>query len=425
LALATFLAGVSLSLTGCGIERDVLGRKKSKSDQTVTPDAAPGHPTSGSSTPSPEDIELGKAIERTLPIETFLLGLTELPPRLKANSLTLSFRSNASQAAFECRVAVNAPWAPCPMGNKFRFAALRHGQTIALWVRAKGADGRADLSPLQIGSLVDLQDGVTVANAMEEAAEERPLVRADQLPVEMDQEPSNGSLDVAERKVQVGSFYGVVVPWEMFVATYSTSKTYNSSLQILRVLGRNAGAAYDGERCDREFERVVAGPAPTRQSPQSLQYCEATPGRQQLDQSYARPMPYNHVELVVARDFGEKILVAAFDSDPDPYEVRLGIDHICRNAGAAGSQAVPVLNEFFGVEPAREMLSWCQVRSVNGSFWWVGIMTASLSSKPDAPRVRVIYSVNADRGILSGQQFASRAAAVLTKVIVPIAAVPE
>ena len=50
-------------------------------------------------------------------------------------------------------------------------------------------------------------------------------------------------------------------------------------------------------------------------------------------------------------------------------------------------------------------------------------------SNPDsgsgAPRIKVVYSVNADRGLLSSQQFASRAAAILTKVIVPIAAIQE
>ena len=409
--LASLLA--LLVFTGCGADRDIFGKPKKKSE---TPSAAPEKPKAIPQ--SPEEIEFSQALERSLPVETFLLGMRELPTRLKATTVLLRFRSNMSKATFECRTAAGSPWEPCPLGDKFRIAQLKHGQTIALWVRAKGQDGRIDTSPLMLGTLIDLQDGVTVSNAIEEAQDQSPLVKADQLPAEMDREPQGGATIVAERKVLVGSYYGVVVPWQMYVATYSTSKTYNASLQILRVLGRNAGTAYDGERCDRDFERIVQGP-------RGLQYCEATPGRAQLEETYAKPMPYNHVELVFAKDFGEKIMVAAFDQDTDPLESRLGIDHVCSGAPSSGTQAVPVLNEFFGVEPAREMLTWCQVRAANGSFWWVGGISALLNGNPDSPRIKIIYSVNADRGILSGQQFAGRAASMLTKVIVPIAAVPE
>jgi hypothetical protein len=345
-----------------------------------------------------------------IPVETFLVG-SPIPERLKASALTVSVRSNVVGAAFECQLDGGA-FAPCG-GAAYAFKDLAHGQVGALSIRARAPDGQIDGSPLAVSFIVDMHGGMAPGDASTDAG---PVTPGD-LP-EPTQPPQDGEGPLESRQLQLGSFFAVAVPYDQLVTSYSTSKTYNSRVNMLRLMGEHAGSAYAGIGCGREYERVVDASG-------GRQYCDGTPTRAQLIQDYARPLPYNHVELVrgAAAATDEKILIAAYDGEPDPVENKLGINGTCANSGYRGKTSVPVIADFFGEDPARAIVTWCQVRDRAGDWWWVGAFTARLGQTQDAPRVAVIYTAATTLGIVSPAQFMGRIGRLIPSIVVPIAPV--
>lgn len=411
--LGTTLVLTALLSGGCGAlplgnAKDPTGTSRHKVE---VPPEQPVPPTSGEE-PAGRALQMLSS-ERDIPVETFLTTWgREVPARIRGTSLRFDFRANVRGARFECRSTVQAPFAPCSQGNAAIFTRLRHGQQVALWVRARSLEGRVDLTPLQIGFVVDLVAGVIPEDWAADVMEETPLLNVADIPLES---PSGGvDVDASgkpqQRQLQVGSWYAVAVPWSMYLASWSTTKTWNGGIHALRVMGRTSSR--DGEACERSFERTVSGPRGTT-------YCEGTPTRAQAAESFARPLPWNHAELVSAAG-DERLFASAFDSDLDPTAQGWWLPEVCAGAAHAGRTRVQLLSEFYGTTPREETLSWCQMRSPDGAWWWTGVFDAKLG---EARRMQVVYALRAGGVMSSGEQFAARMAEIIPRIVVPIAPV--
>ncbi len=409
-----------------------------RKDKAPTPSSSPA-PT------NPLGVNQFLSSEIAVPVETILFG-NKIPERLKADAMTLSYRSNIEGATFECRTAKADGFSACPEGDKFTFKELIHGQSYYFSVRAKAPNGALDGSPIEIAFLIDKQNGEPMTSVDSSGtAPEQPLT-PQALPREETPPPTGTSEPQAtgiSREIQVGGFYAMIVPYDMHVASFSTTKTLNGDLHLLRIVGnRGRGTAYEGVSCDRPWETPLA-------SIDDYDYCEGTPTKQQVITGYSNPMPFNHVELVRGNEAysSEKILAAAFDGEQDPSEQKLGITTTCGNTRMRGEASIPVLNKYLGISPDRKLFQWCQVRSTNGTSWWIGYFGAYLATtsittinngsaanasnpstrvstpRQNPPRIKVIYSAQVMRGLETSRDFLVRAATMLPQVIVPLAPV--
>jgi hypothetical protein len=391
---------IALAVSGCGrlAELDAVRRN------VRTPDASAG-PTA----PKPSATTLG--VIQDIPVETFVVAGGTIPQRLRATELKLQLRSNIDGATFECRQDVDAVFKKCPEGDAFAFRSLVHGQGYTLAVRAKSPDGRLDKTPYTVSFVVDRvagQEPFTAASTSTQG-----LVAPSALPRQI--ETTSTAVSDQTRELQIGSYYSVVVPYSMSVASFATTKTPTGRMRLLYLDAAGSGSVFSGQGCNREFETLIP-------ATDALRYCEATPNHEQYAAAYARPLPMNHLELVssMAGRPVEKLLVSGFDSEIDPFESGLGIETLCATAQAQGTSTVPVLRRFAELQPDREQFRWCQVRGGDGQWWWLGYFGARLGRATTSPRLKVVYSASAARGIVSPQQFLERASTLLSNVIVPL-----
>ena len=336
-------------------------------------------------------------------VETFLVGGRAIPDRLKARTLTLAFRSNIALATFECRLAPAFLFSPCPEGAQFTFNNLADGASATLNVRAKAPSGSVDPSPIVISFVVDLAHGLTV----------------DDLAIPPATAIASVSELLATRSLQLGSFYALAVPPDGMITSFSTDKTYNTKIRILRRLGDDGGSAYTDEPCNRFYEQTV-------DVGQGATYCDGTPTHAQWASDYRTPMPLNHVEVVrhdAAGVITEKLLLAAFDAEADQAEGHMGIVDVCAKATASGQTRVGIVRDFYAAPTALASLGWCQVQDPAGAWWWIGAFT---HSPGDGVRVRGIVALAASSsGVFSGQDFAAFVGASLSESLVPLAPMPS
>lgn len=407
--LSVSLGGV-LTLSGCSAYSRL---KPSGGSGDKAPAAVPSPSNATGNSKGIDPVSKPTGVQ---PVETYLEGQMRLPTRLKAEALTVNFRSNLDGAVFDCALGIVREFTPCPQGDTYDFGRLVHGRSYQLKVRARDErTDRADESPLVVAFVVDLQAGsvAMVAPSMAPTAPES----ADELPSQAE-----------NRLLQVGSFYGVNTAPGYMVTSYATTKTTDSSLRSMRVTGdADLAQIYDGRPCDLRYERESPGP-------DGLSYCESSPTENEW-QALSQTLPANHLEIVrdsIAQTAGadEKLFVAAFDHEGDPADGRLGIGDTCRNAVSRGETEVPLIYGFYAASPTVAPFSWCQVRDRRGRYWWIGAFTAPIGTGAEvggitvtatSPHVSVIYTASSQLGIFSGSQFAVRAGDFIAAVLVPIA----
>lgn len=410
----------SLGLVGCGDQtwndlRDPLRPSGGRPDADAgTPPANPGDKGTSGKPWQPQVIPSNP----NAPVETYVENGLRIPVRLKAAGLTLRFRSNFDDVTFECAEDQARVMTPCALGGAFDFGRLVHNRAYVLRVRAVKKDGRADQTPLTVAFVADLTGGSPVI----ERGPDAPVIPGSAAAL-----PAAGG--GGARLLQVGSFYGVQTPASYLVTSYATTKNFNSALVSIRMTGRPELSSATGARaCDATYERPTIGP-------DAISYCEATPTRSQWETDFGVPMPMNHLEIV--RTGGtdvqngtasEKLLVAAYDaSEDDVTDGRMGIGDTCRSAISRGETLVPLVYGFYDPMPTKVPFTWCQVQDRYGRSWWIGAFTDALGASvdPDAPKMSVIYTADAQLGIFSGSQFAARAGNFIAPVLVPIAPTPD
>lgn len=349
-----------------------------------------------------------------VPVDTFLAS-GAVPTRLKAGpSIELTFRSNIEGAAFECQSGSDSGFSSCPDGDRYRFEELVHGRGYQLKVRARSPEGRYDQSPLILSFIVDNLNGlpVTEHNGGEYPSSAQPPVLLPVSPSELPMPiPSSGGIGHSpSRRLQIGSDLALTVPDEFLVTSYATTKTYNSTLHLMRVMGADTGTSlFPDEPCNRDFERIVAGPM-------GYSYCDATPTRAEWDHGYAARIPRNHLEIVRSHEgvADEKFFAAAFDAEGDPAEQATGIHGLCRGAVTSGQTRGPLAQGFFGGEIVQGIIHWCQVRDRNGRWWWLGSADLDTTNVSDGAggqvriRAKLIYTLAHQSAVYSGQRFATR-----------------
>ena len=358
---------------------------------------------------------------KSVPLETFLSS-GAIPTRLKTGpALTLTFRSNVTDASFQCRMKAQDSFKSCTSVNSYTFSSLVHGRGYQLEVRAAQPGGGIDSSPLIISFVVDNVDGLPVQDVPTEGTDNPNAVDQEIIypvnPSELPMPVSDGAGQTASRKLQIGSALVLDVPNEFLVTSYATTKTYNNALHLMRVMGSSTGSSlFVDEPCNREFERVVAGPA-------SYSYCDATPTRDQWSTSYAARIPRNHVEIVknVGAAAEEKFFVSAYDDEVDSAESAIGITSLCTNAVTRGQARGPLAEGFYEGQIINGVITWCQVQDRQGRWWWLGTADINTTVAGVTMRARMIYTLAHQSAVYSGQRFASRfserSTAILSKLV--------
>lgn len=407
----TALGLAALSLA-CGKERyahpGAWGhRLEQREDQETGSGTGPGTGSGPGADTGTGSSDRPPAADPNAPLETLLQGGLILPERLKAETLTISFKANAPGARFECLLGTSSSYEPCD-GSSYAFGRLNHAQSYALKVRARTPDGRVDATPLEVSFVVDLLTGQAplllpttddVDAKIPEAASDLPQ--------------AGKSASTAGRALQVGSYFAVVAPVDQQVTSYATNKNYALTQRYFRLMPSPVP-------CTGTFEEVVAGAQGSGTS-----YCEATPNAAEWQTKYSnltKPVPKNHVEMVrpSAQGIEERLEVAAFDDDQDPAEARLGLGAVCQNANYQGETQVGLLTTFYG-DVTRQLFRWCQAKDEKGEWWWIGSFAAVVSRNPNPARLTVTYAVNVRQGLFSGQQFSAYAERRLPSLIIPIA----
>jgi len=365
--------------------------------------------------PDPQN-EIGN-IDDGISVETFLVMPKYLPSKINADELRFEFQSNVAGSEFFCSLN-QAKFAKCNAGNAAILNELVHGKGYRLAVKARTQAGKNDLTPLSLDFLIDKQFGQIIDTSPEAGEEALPLIP----PFTMEELGNPNDQNILEnRSIQVGGYTGVVVPEELTITSYSTTKTYSGVLRMIRLMEEHGGAAYQGVPCEQDWETLITLESGTR-------YCDATPSKNQVQAVIPSHMPWNHIEMVSGKgkDSDEKIMVAAFDDEIDPTETLLGINFICQGSLNRGKSNVPILNRAYKVAPEVEMLTWCNMRDNQGASWWLGTFDAPLSTTvAGSPRIRVIYSIKVERGIISGAQFANHVGGIITKIVVPLTSIEE
>ncbi len=358
---------------------------------------------------------------RSVPLET-LLTSGAIPTRLKTGpELTLTFRSNVASAVFQCRLNDKDSFNSCTRESSYTFSGLVHGRGYQLEVRAAHPGGAVDTTPLVVVFVVDNVDGLPVQDVPTDSTDNPNAVSQDIIhpvnPSELPTPVSAGAAQSLSRKLQVGSALVLDVPREFLVTSYATTKTYNNVLHLMRIMGTDTGSSlFVNEPCNREFERVVAGPA-------SFNYCDATPTRDQWATSYAARIPRNHVEIVknVGSVGEEKFFISSFDDDVDTAESAIGITTLCANAVTRGQSRGPLAEGFYEDQIINGVIQWCQVQDRQGRWWWLGAADLSTTVAGAVVRARMIYTLAHQPAVFSGQRFASRfserSTAILSKIV--------
>jgi len=360
---------------------------------------------------------------QTVPLETFLSS-GQIPTRLKTGpELTLTFRSNVEWAVFQCRLSEHLDFSSCTTEHSFTFTSLVHGRGYRLEVRAAQPGGAVDTTPLIISFVVDNIGGLPVQDVATGGIDNPNAVNQDIIhpvnPSELPMPVSDGAGQSESRKLQIGSALALDVPSEFLVTSYATTKTYNNALHLMRIMGTDTGSSlFVEEPCNREFERVVAGPA-------SYSYCDATPNRDQWANSYAARIPRNHVEIVknVGAQVEEKFFIASYDEDVDAAESAIGISSLCSGAVTRGQSRGPIAEGFYIGQPIAGTIQWCQVKDRQGRWWWLGAADLNTSIAGLGVRARMIYTLAHQPSVSTGQRFATRfsqrSTAILSKLVSP------
>lgn len=359
-------------------------------------------------------------VDDSVPLDTFL-DSPAIPSRLKRGSelsFQIKFRSNLASALFECKTSKQSVFTPCPDGPVYTFSGLVHGRGYTLHARSV-INGRVDQSPLIVSFILDNVDGLPLQEP--ETVPDMNQILQPVSPSELPMPLTAGAGHFETRKLQIGSMIVLDVPDDFLVTSYATTKTYNNAMHLMRIMGTDTGTSlFADEPCNRVFERLVAGPS-------AFSYCDATPTRQQWQDSYAARIPFNHVEVVKNGATGpsEKFFVAAFDEEQTRAGSSIGIDSLCRGAVSRGQTRGPIAQGFFDGQTLTGIINWCQVKDRQGRWWWLGSADVDIStngSQPGTVNARIIYTLAHQPAVYSGQRFATRFSERSTRLLSKLSA---
>lgn len=351
------------------------------------------------------------------PVETFFAEISEIPLRLRSQSLRLRLRSNIEGASFECRFSPRGEWLKdCFRGDELVINGLSDRNVYRIELRAVSPDGFPDATPIKVSFMVDLRFGLPLTPDAGRAAL-AALVPASPADLPGFRSTPNKPGNVASA-VALGRHLAYVVPYGHRVSAYATDLTYNGRLKLF--LAMEPASLIDAPSCNRSWERLVNGP-------DGMKFCDATPHSTDLQASYRRPIPRNHIETFNGPPGNpdEKLYVAAFQDqpgDPDAAEARLDLNAYCPKEARRGSVPAALLKQKLGGH-LRDQLNWCMIQGTDSTWWWIGHFKLNLTQ--DRGRLAGVYAVRAKSlSVQNSQEFIRRTIDVLSKVLVPLGVSP-
>ncbi len=189
------------------------------------------------------------------------------------------------------------------------------------------------------------------------------------------------------KSFQIGSFYEYLVPNDMHVTEYATTKTYNGALEFFRIMPESDPFYLGIYKCDGEFDTRMTAARPDGNG--FNDYCQSTPQRDLYKWLTDYRLANNHLEVATNQELingynQDKILINVFDADYDYLVGRSRFDQLCMNKrGTITKTFRPIRfadNDFWG-EAVRADFYMCVTElagvgpgtfPISGEKWWVG-----------------------------------------------------
>lgn len=324
---------------------------------------------------------------------------------LQVQFATKGAEFNPNEIRYECQRENETAYRRCPAGNEYDFGQLVDGTQYGLSVRAvhdqtktisteDTIQFKVQLSRLTVSGgekLVNQTTGsvnlgfVGIPDGSQIVCKLNGSQAIDCSPINLDTIPSGShrleisAIDgsgaqiataepinfcakrcVVEPMVQffqIGSFYNFLVPDDMHVTEYSSSKTFNSQLNFYRVTA-NSDPFYIGNYdCSGIFDRFVTASAP---SGQPYDYCHTTPTGDIYKWLTDFRLANNHIEVAtneeqVTPNNHERIMINVFDRDYEYMRGRSRFEQLCLNRNGSITKTpyqIPFVQDFWN-DPTR------------------------------------------------------------------------
>ena len=437
------IAGATLVMSlGCGVVDSLDSVQDLRSRITNH-----NQSSSSESTPPTAENPSGESPAKQVPLETSIPNRLLVPLRYKGASLSLTLASNGPEATFECRLWPSREFVPCSKPRSHALTNLVHGRTYTIEVRSRTST-QLDDTPTRLSFLSDQISGSdllpepaarSIANSA--AGKEQLLSVQSELP---NATPDQGVVDfgtagitapaandaAARRTIALGRRFGVVVPFNLQVASWASTYTYNQTTLLVFDPAEQAFAS----NCNFSWEvldRTAARPT-----------CRATPSTVGYDQYYGPQRPANHVEVVhkVGLETVEGWFFAAAESSQvlapgaapgAQSDVMTPPDYSCPNGVQRGQTPLTMAwRDYFEHGTGPVMMNWCSYFR-DGAWWWVanavipvgsmvgGVSPLSVSSVTSI--LTVGYKGRADQGIQSWNEVQRRFEPMVNHALIPTA----
>lgn len=184
------------------------------------------------------------------------------------------------------------------------------------------------------------------------------------------------------KSMQIGSFYEYLIPEDMHVTEYATTKTYNDQLSFFRVM--NDPFYLGNYACAREFDRKVSASSGRGKT---WDYCHSTPRQDFYKWLTDFRLANNHLET--ATDFDlvnefnhQRTMINVFDADYEYMKDRSRFEQLCLNKRGAIYRTRPIrfMDRGFWGENVKAEFYMCVAELVGPGpglpsavdEWWIG-----------------------------------------------------
>ena len=183
---------------------------------------------------------------------------------------------------------------------------------------------------------------------------------------------------------QIGSFYNFLVPDDMHVTQYATTKTFNNQLSFYRVTAESDPYYLGNYGCYRDFDRKISASAPDGTM---YDYCHTTPQRDAYKWLTDFRLANNHIELATNEKYisgyeHDRIMINVFDTDYEFMHDRSRFEQLCMNKRGTiqKSPAIRFIDRNFWGENVKAEFYMCVAELASsgpglpqaGDEWWIG-----------------------------------------------------
>jgi hypothetical protein len=351
-------------------------------------------------------------------------------PTLKVQFATKG-QVNPAELRYECRRENEADFRRCPNGDEYDFGQLIDGSQYGLAVRAvhdatKSVSAEdsiqftVQLSKLVVTGEEQLREQKTgsvnlsinqMPNAAKVVCKLNGSQEIDCSPINLDSLPTGShSLDIAAidaagkeiasssikfcakaceaqpmvQVFQIGSFYEYMIPQDMHVTQYATTKTFNNQLSFYRVMADSDPYYVGNYGCYQDFDRRISAASP---SGKVYDYCHTTPQRDLYKWLTDFRLANNHIEVATNADEinpynHERIMINVFDTDYEFMHDRSRFEQLCMNKRGTIQKTPPIrfMDRGFWGENVKAEFFMCVAELASsgpglpqaGDEWWIG-----------------------------------------------------